>query len=151
MYGVRWTIQSNYRLAQVSFLNRPCFYKRKFLARSWKLWRRFPSHWLVYRSSIYHFLQFHESFLHCHERLSWKTFMKVFHFRETLAKSGKCFLQAISCFCKRRSCFCKRLALELSCFTCQCDIALIDSVFAYIIIFLYTGYGPVHTYPLYYS
>ena len=61
-----------WKLAQVSFLNRPYFYKWKFLSRSWKLWRRFPSNWLVYRSSIYYFLHFHERFLHFHERLSWK-------------------------------------------------------------------------------
>ena len=104
MYGVRWcrwTIQSNYRLAQVSFLNRPCFYKWKFLARSWKLWRRFPSP-LISISIFYISLL----------ALSWKTYMKVFHFRETSAKSGKCFMQDISCFCKRLSCSASDLHLH---------------------------------------
>ena len=116
-----------WKLAQETCTNRPRFYKRKFLARSWKLWRRFPSQRLVQRSPIYHF---HESL-----SLSWKSFsfMKVFHesvqkvfhlmkvFHESLSLSWMCFMKV---FHESRSCFCKRLSLALSCFTCQCDRAL---------------------------
>ena len=72
-----------WKLAQETCTNRPRFYKRKFLARSWKLWRRFPSQRFVQRSPIYHF----------HERLSWKSFsfMKVFH--ENVSLSWKSFIK----------------------------------------------------------
>ena len=80
---------------RVSFLNRPCFYKT-ITRRSWKLWRRFPSHWLVYRSSIYHFLLFHESL-----SLSWNSckIRKMFHARYfKFLKATFMFLQATFMF-----------------------------------------------------